>query len=61
MHQAHDHSRLISTSDDGRGVYGCAYPSCADTEVRHTNQPCPHALKRREAKAAKRSMKGAYR
>jgi hypothetical protein len=65
-HSVHDYSRLISTSEDGRAVYGCAFRSggtvigCAETEVRALNQPSPYAVKREVAKvaAAKRKQRG---
>ena len=67
-HQVHDFSRLISTSDDGRAIYGCAYRAggtvigCPETEVRQRNQPSPYAMKReatKRAAAARKSRGGA--
>lgn len=65
-HQVHDFSRLISTSDTGMAIYGCAFRAngtvigCAETEVRATNQPSPYAVKREAARvaAAKRKTRG---
>lgn len=55
--QVHEFSVLIASSDDGRGVYGCAFrrPSlagCAETEVRMRNQPSPYAVQRAQRQAA---------
>lgn len=57
-HQVHDFSRLISSSDDGRAVYGCSFRSggvagCGETEIRQKNQPSPYAVKRAKAAATK--------
>ena len=57
-HQVHDFSRLISTSDTGMAIYGCAFRAngtvigCAETEVRATNQPSPYAINREAARVA---------
>ena len=67
-HESHDFSRLLSTSDDGRALFGCAFRAngtvigCAETEVRGVNQPSPHAIKRAAAKvaAAKRKTRGGF-
>lgn len=65
-HSRHEFTRLLSTSDDGRALYGCAFRAggtvigCAETEVRRVGAPSPHAIKRATAKAAaaKRKNRG---
>lgn len=64
-HSVHDFSRLISSSDDGRSVYGCSFRSggilgCGETEVRQRNQPSPYATKREAARqaASRRKQRG---
>lgn len=62
-HTAHDFSRLISTSDDGRAIYGCSYRAsglagCSETEVRQRNQPSPFAMRRAQRQAAKTKTRG---
>lgn len=65
-HQVHSFDRLLSTSDDGRAVYGCSFRAggtvlgCAETEVRSVNAPSPYAIKREAARvaAAKRKRRG---
>jgi len=63
-HTVHDFSRLISSSDDGRGIYGCSFRAsglagCSETEVRMKNQPSPYALKREAAKSSSKTRGGA--
>ena len=54
-HAVHDFRRLISESDSGAALYGCAFPGCGATEVRRKGEPSPFAAKR----AAKAARKGA--
>jgi hypothetical protein len=54
-HRVHRFSRLISTSDTGRALYGCEHPRCAETEVRMKGSRSPFAMKH----AAKTARKGA--
>ena len=45
-------------------TYGCAYRAggtivgCPETEVRHTNQPSPHAMKREARRQSNRKRRG---
>lgn len=65
-HQVHEFSRLVSTSDKGIAIYGCAFRAngtvlgCAETEVRQVGSPSPYAIKREAARvaAAKRKQRG---
>lgn len=45
-HTAHEFTRLISTSDTGMAIYGCAFRRCSETEVRRQGEPSPFATKR---------------
>jgi hypothetical protein len=62
-HQVHDFSRLISASDDGRAVFGCAHRGaglrgCAETEIRGRHQPSPYALRRAQRKTTRKTRGG---
>ena len=62
-HGVHSFTRLISSSDDGRSVYGCSFRSggvvgCGETEIRQRNQPSPYAVKRAKAAASRKKIKG---
>lgn len=66
-HTEHRFERVISTSDDGRVLFGCTFRAsglagCGATEVRHHNQMSPFAARRAAAKAAaerRKSTRGA--
>lgn len=51
-HTAHEFTRLLSTSDSGKALFGCTHKRCSETEVRGRNEPSPYAQKRAAAKAA---------
>ena len=60
-HSVHRFTRLISRSDTGMCIYGCAHGNdiagCGETEVRHQNQPSPYEMRRQAAKRSATSRK----
>lgn len=63
VHEAHEFSRLLSTSDTGMALFGCAFRAggtvvgCGETEVRGRDEPSPYAIKRAAAKRASAARK----
>ena len=57
-HSAHVFNRLISSSDDGRELYGCTHKRCGETEIRQQGAPSPFAMKRRAKKRAQEAKGG---
>ena len=50
-HAAHVFTRLLSTTDSGMGLYGCAYAMCSATEARRQGEPSPFRVRRERALA----------
>ena len=57
-HTAHDFRRLVSESDTGRAIYGCAFPRCAETEVRTKGTRSPFAERHAATRARASARKG---
>lgn len=56
-HTVHTFDRLVSTSADGRAIYGCTWKGgrvCGATEIRALGSPSPFAIQHREKQRAKR-------
>lgn len=58
VHEAHVFTRAVSTSDDGRVIFGCTFGRCAATEIRRADERSPFALKREAAKRAAATRRG---
>lgn len=55
-HREHRFTRLVSESDTGMAIYGCAFGRCAETENRRKGSPSPFAQKRAATKARKKGV-----
>lgn len=53
-HTAHQFTRLVSSTDDGRALFGCTFARCGATEVRGIDERSPFAI-RREAASQRRA------
>lgn len=56
-HTVHHFTRLVSTSDTGRALFGCTHPRCGSTEIRGIDERSPFAIAQ-EQKAAKKAARG---
>lgn len=43
-HTKHEFTRLVSTSDTGRAIYGCRADRCGETEIRGVDERSPYAI-----------------
>lgn len=52
-HTIHRYSRLLSSTEERVGLYGCEHPRCSSTETRPVGSPSPYQ-QRHQAKRARR-------